>query len=105
MLTRSWVNLISRLFSRRRLARPHQHISRDDQFAMLLDELDLGVLAVGIDIENAGLSRRLMWHSNTLVLVLWANARAHKLRSNHALHEHSAFRRESPRFLCEDINL
>src|SRR5438067_1745131 len=72
MLTGSWVNLGSGLFRRRRLGPSSHRIFRDDQLTVLLDELDLGILAVWIDVEDAGLSWCLMWHRNILVLVLWA---------------------------------
>ena len=74
MPTGSWVNLGLGFFGRRRPAPAGHHISPDDQLAVLLDELDLSGLAVGIDVEDAGLSWVLAWHIDTFVFVVPALA-------------------------------
>ena len=77
MATGSWVNFDPGCFGRRRFAHAGQYIFRDDQLAVLLDKLDLGGLAVGLDVEDAGLSWMLAWHIDTFVF-----ARSAALASN-----------------------
>jgi hypothetical protein len=67
MATGSCVDIRPGCFGFRRLAPLGQHIVCDDQFVALLDQLDLGGFAVGLDVEDAGLPWMPACHVGTSV--------------------------------------